>query len=254
MSERFFANAHHAWLRRRLETWAADRRTTIPQLRRALEEAVAGRPRPEWQVFSLKMDYLDWMRQLETMSHPDFYALEEERTYRLGDMELPRDVTVSLYHARRLLLREPERSRRAIRLLFANWLARAEGPGRPQSKPAVLALLRSTRRTDRVPLYPVGLDSPAGARVRSPREVAGWLVTAYDIKVVAWSRLDTSVPAREKAGHRELVIALTTELYHRERGVLPPSEEALVGTYLEGLPDDGSAELDDVTTPTVPRE
>ena len=44
---------------------------------------------------------------------------------------------------------------------------------------------------------------------------------------------------------------LATELYHRERGTLPPSDEALVGTYLKSLPDDGSADLADETTPTV---
>jgi hypothetical protein len=118
----------------------------------------------------------------------------------------------------------------------------------------VLALLRSTTRTDRVPLYAVAAGAPAGARALSPRELASWLVTGYDIKVVAWSRLDTSVPRREQAAHRELVIALAGELYRRERGARPPSEEALVGTYLESLPDDGSAELDDKTTPTVPEE
>ena len=32
---------------------------------------------------------------------------------------------------------------------------------------------------------------------------------------------------------------------------LPPSDEALVGTYLESLPDDGSADLADEMTPTV---
>ena len=44
---------------------------------------------------------------------------------------------------------------------------------------------------------------------------------------------------------------LAGELYHRERGTLPPSEDALVGTYLESLPDDGSADLADEMTPTV---
>jgi hypothetical protein len=44
---------------------------------------------------------------------------------------------------------------------------------------------------------------------------------------------------------------LATELYHRERGSLPPFEEALVGTILTSLPDDGSANLADETTPTV---
>jgi hypothetical protein len=51
--------------------------------------------------------------------------------------------------------------------------------------------------------------------------------------------------------HRELVIMLATEIYRRERGAPPPSEEALVGTYLKSLPDDGSADLADEMTPTV---
>jgi hypothetical protein len=254
IAERYFATVHHGWLRNRLETWAADPRTTIPQLRRALEEAVESRPRPEWHAFSLRMEYLDWMRQLETMKHPNSYALEWDRTYRLGDMELPDDVIESLYHARRFLLREPERSRRAIRLLFANWLAQAEGLEWQGRKPAVLATFRDATQTDRVPLYPVGPEAPAGARVLSPRELASWIVSAYDMKVVEMSKSWPSVRRREQAGYRDLVIALARELYHRERGVLPPSEEALVGTYLESLPDDGSAEIPDKSTPTVPAE
>jgi hypothetical protein len=215
-----------------------------------LEEAVKTRPRPEWHAFSLKMEYLDWMRQLETMKHPDFYALQRESTYRLGDMELPQDVIVSLYHARRFLQREPERSRRAIRLLFANWLAQAEGPEWQRPKPAVLATFRDATQTDRVPLYSVGPEAPAGACVFSPRELASWIVSASDLKVIEMSNSWPSVRRREQAGYRELVIALATEIYRRERGAPPPTEDALVGTYLRGLPDDGSAELADKTTPT----
>jgi hypothetical protein len=55
----------------------------------------------------------------------------------------------------------------------------------------------------------------------------------------------------ERRGYRELVISLAQKLYHRERGVSAPSEEALVGTYLKSLPDDGSADLADEMTPTV---
>jgi hypothetical protein len=251
IAERYFGSVRHGWLRNRLETWMADSRTTIPQLRTALEEAVKTRPRPEWHAFSLRMEYLDWMRQLETMKHPDFYALQRERTYRLGDLELPQDVIASLYRARRFLLREPERSRRAIRLLFANWLAQAEGPGWQRRKPAVLATFRDATQTDQVPLYPVGPEAPAGGRVFSPRELASWIVSAYDMKVIEMSNSWPSVRRREQAGYRELVIALATEIYRREGGTPPPTEDALVGTYLQSLPDDGSAELADGTTPTV---
>jgi hypothetical protein len=44
---------------------------------------------------------------------------------------------------------------------------------------------------------------------------------------------------------------LATEIYRRERGSLPTSDEALVGTYLKSLPDDGSADRADEMTPTV---
>jgi hypothetical protein len=191
------------------------------------------------------------MRQLETMKHPNSYALEWDRTYRIDDMRLPDDVIASLYHARRFLLREPERSRRAIRLLFANWLAQAEEPEWQRRKPAVLATYRDAEQTDQVPLYPVGPEAPAGARVFSPRELASWIVSAYDMKMIEMSKFGPSVRRREQAGYRELVIALATEIYRRERGAPPPTEGALVGTYLQGLPDDGSADLADKTTPTV---
>jgi hypothetical protein len=46
-------------------------------------------------------------------------------------------------------------------------------------------------------------------------------------------------------------MVLAEEIYRRERGRRPPSEDALVGTYLKSLPDDGSADLDDGTAATV---
>ena len=55
----------------------------------------------------------------------------------------------------------------------------------------------------------------------------------------------------DRKAHRDLVVMLATEIYRRERGGLPPSDEALVGTYLESLPDDGLAEPTDEVTPTV---
>jgi hypothetical protein len=251
ISERFFAARHHSWVQSRLERWAADPRTTIPQLRCALQQALETQPKPEWHSFSLKMEYLDWIRQLETMRHPDFDALEEDKSYRLGDVELPRDMMASLYRVRRFLLREPARSRRALRLLFANWLAQPESPGGPDRNPEVFVTFRGTSVTGRLPLYPVGLEAPSGARALPPRELARWLVTAFDLKVLAWRFISTSVARTERAGYRALVVGLATELYRRERGVLPASEEALVGTYLPSLPAGGSPDPADEKVPTV---
>jgi hypothetical protein len=251
MVERYFAGIHHRWLRTRLETWAADSRTTIPLLRRALTQAVESEPRPEWHAFSLKLEYLDWMRDLETTRHPDFNALQEERSYHLDDMELPSALIEYRYLLRRLLMREPERSRRAIRLLFANWLAEVETFVPRSRKPAVRATFFHANHSDSVRLYSVGPEAPAGAQSMSPHDLASWLVTGSDLKLILWNRLKPLMRPSEKSGHRRLVVELAGQLYLRERGVLPPSEDALVGRYLKCLPDDGSAEIGDESTPTV---
>ena len=77
-------------------------------------------------------------------------------------------------------------------------------------------------------------------------------MTTHDAWLPLGEGLWPTVRITEQRGYRELVVLLAQELYHRERGVLPPSEDALVGTYLKSLPEDGLGELDDGTTPTVP--
>jgi hypothetical protein len=159
--------------------------------------------------------------------------------------------------ARRFLLREPERSRRVLRLLCANYLAHAETRGRQPRKPAVWAVFTYLTSTNpitkgkvRIPLYPVGPEAPAGARALPPQGVASWLVATVDAKLRLIREYDEWLPPARRA-YRDLVIMLATEIFRRERGAPPPTEDALVGTYLQGLPDDGSAVLDDGTTPTV---
>jgi hypothetical protein len=58
------------------------------------------------------------------------------------------------------------------------------------------------------------------------------------------------VPRWEQSSYRELVVTLASEPYHCEREEFAPSEKALVGTYLESLPDDGSADTYAETTLT----
>ena len=159
--DRAVASNHHDSVRKRLATWAADPRTTISQLQRALEEAVESRSRPEWDAFSLKIEYLDLMQFLERPNDRTFEPLEDDLTYHLGDMQLPTDLVSNAYGVRRFLRREPERSRRAIRLLFANWLAQVEAPDLRQRKPAVRASFRGPKRTSTVSLYPVSPEAPA---------------------------------------------------------------------------------------------
>jgi hypothetical protein len=252
------------WLQLRLANWAADAKTTIPQLHATLEDVLKNEPKPDWDSFALKFGYLEMMRALERpMPHSAQEEMEGDWTFRLGDMALSPTMVRSIEAARRFVWREPERSRRVLRLLCANYLAHVETRELPPRKPAVwvvFSLLLSTNPVRmgkiNVPLYPVSPEAPAGARALAPPEVASWLVATHDARLrVLWSnRFGWPWPPDRlghRRAHRDLVIMLATEIYHRERGALPPSEEALVGTYLKALPDDGSADLADETTPIV---
>jgi hypothetical protein len=206
-------------------------------------------PKPEWDLFAVKYGYLELMGALERPIPISVQQeIEGEWTFRLGDMSLSPEMVGQLEAARRFLLREPERSRRVLRLLCANYLTRVETRWRPPRKPAVLTVLTCT------PLYAVGPEAPAGARALPPQEVAGWLVASVDAKLRLLMGYEEWLPpvrprdgrtVADRRAYRDLVIMLATEIYHRERGVPPPTEDALVGTYLQSLPDDGTAELAD---------
>jgi hypothetical protein len=255
-AERHRANLVHrsSELRHAIETWAANPRTTIPQLRRALDVMVECRPRIDWNAYPLKREYLDLMRFLDGPVDPDLKQIEHELTYRMGEYELPIELSVRLHHAKRRLWREPERSRRVVRLLFANWLAQAEPGGQTPRQPAVRARFPAAGHTTAILLYPVGPEAPAGARALAPQEVARWLVTTNDARLALsyGSHFSPfSLRQSERRAHRDLLVLLASELFRRERGAPPPNDEALVGTYLESLPDDGSSDLADERTPTV---
>jgi hypothetical protein len=255
-------------LQRRLTDWATGPRTTISQLRRALEVVLENEPKPEWDLLAVKCGYLELMGTLERpIPLTALQDVEGEWTFRLGDMSLSPEMVGQLEAARRFLLREPERSRRVLRLLCANYLAQVETRRHQQQKPAVFAALPVLTSTNpvtkgkfRIPLYPVGPEAPAGARALPPQGVAGWLVGTLDARMRLLMGYDEWLPpvrslhtrtVADRKAYRDLVIMLATEIYRRERGAPPPTEDALVGTYLQGLPDDGSAELSDGTTPTV---
>jgi hypothetical protein len=243
------------WLVQRMAGWVADPRTTIPQLHAALEEAIKAEPRPEWDAYALKIRYLQTMRELDRPMSP--YVREEiegESTYRRGDWQVPIAVIETGESARRFLQREPERSRRVLRLVYSHWLAHVATRGRQLRKP-VMRIQLTALKSASITLYSVSPDAPAGARALPPRELANWLVTTRDAKLLllwANSHGDPWPPNHMyREAHSALVVLIATELYRRENGALPASEQTLVGTYLDHLPDDGSSDLADEVTPSV---
>jgi hypothetical protein len=248
--ERLFAELQCKWLRQRAATWAADPRTEVLHLRRALDDAITTRPRPEWDSSSLKVDYVLAMRELDRPVGPLTAGFDDDLSYRIGGESLPPNLAQQVHAARRFLLNEPERSRRVLRLVFANWLSHVEDPAEAHRRPAVRASFRDGQTTS-VFLYAFGPTAPTKARTLAPQHLVPWLFKAHDAKRLLFQWPWPSISLQERRSHRALVVLLAEELYRRERGGSPPSEQALVGPYLESLPDDGAADLDDGTTPTV---
>jgi hypothetical protein len=249
--ERWSTNLKLDGLISRMESWVADPRTTIPQLRSALDEVSGKEASFEFDSFSLKREYLEAMQLLDD---PNGYLQQgqgNDLLYRFGDMQLPTNSAANVYAARRFLMREPDRSRRVLRLVFANWLAQADIPPEQRPEPAVEALVQSAWQKASLPLYALGPEAPAGARARSPRQIAESLVKTHDARHILGNSLRAMLRSAERYSYRRVVVLLASELYRRERGNLPPSDEALVGTYLKRLPDEFPADRDDQTTPTI---
>jgi hypothetical protein len=249
--DRYVAEQNCKVLRTRIASWAEDRRTTSPMLRQAIDDVKAGKPTPQGDAFSLKVDYLGLMEELEDegglVSHGD----DEDQHVRIAGEELPPNLAESIYAVRRYYWNEPKRSRRVLRMAVANWLAHAEDKDPSHLKPAVRAVFSVWNHTTWVPFYQVGPGAPAAARRLAPDDLAERLVRTLDARLMLSSWLWTSIRTTERREYRELVLLLASALYERDQGRPPAREEALVGRYLDELPDDGSAELDDGKAPAV---
>ena len=131
---------------------------------------------------------------------------------------------------------ELERSRRAFRLLFANWLAQVD---RPAGRRAPLALRKP------IWIYADDPSAPAAARAVTPEFLAR-VLDRSEIAAMLFRRCpDPSDPpwegegelARERRRRSVLIVRLAAELYRREHGAAPATAGALLETVLEELPE-----------------
>lgn len=233
----------------RIRAWAEDPRTTAALLRRALADVEACRAMQPSEIDALADQYRTVIFEIGrgqwTQPHPD---------QRPHDRVVPQPLAYLWWQGLRFLDNEPERSRRVIRLAFANWRAWLATPEAIRPRPAIRAVvLRNSRMPQSLEFYPVGPGAPPAARRVSPQHLGEWFGTTRDAKfplAAYWSNFQRT-RRQDRAAHRSLVIHLAEQLYEREYGSLPDKPEMLVGTVLKSLPDDGSSEFDDGTTPTV---
>jgi hypothetical protein len=204
-------------------------------IRRALDDAIACESLMPSESFGLRADYAGLQRHLEGRDRPGRHMLINRlrrppyfaSVLRFESEWIPRIADAWLFWRR-----EPERSRRVWRLAVANWLAYYDLP--PDRRPPPAPGL-----TGPFDLYALGPEAPAGARALSPRALDRWLATTTELQaaLALWDL--RAVRLRELAASRDLVISLASQLYRRDHGRAPDSEQDLVGPYLKSLPDDG---------------
>jgi hypothetical protein len=234
----------HEHATRRIVHWAADPRVDTAQLRKALEDTLAvdalTPPLSEW----FKLGYLYRVQ-------PDLVQFLSDGNRPVpplpGGEFGPLDQVASLagvgVRARLAWLRrsnDVERSRRAVRLLYANWLPQVD---RPATKRALVAV--------REPLWIYADDptAPPTARTVAPEVLARVIERDEIAKTLLFHFLDRSKDpmlapwelngelARERRRRSALIVRLAAEWYRRERGQLPPTAGALLGIYLKELPE-----------------
>ena len=249
--ERLFAQLNSKGLRLRVSLWAADSRTTVSDLRRALEDVITCEPRPEWEASSLKLDYQLMMGELDKSDGVLSQGDVDDKAYRIGGEPLPPNLRQLAFSLRRFLIREPERSRRVLRLAFANWLAHVENPDERNRRPAIRVSFPSWGQKTSLFFYDAGPAGPKSTRGLPAAGLAAWLLTAPDARLLLNQWPWPSIGLQERGNHRELLILLAEELYRRERGRAPLSEQELVGIYLKSMPDVGREGFDDGTTPKM---
>jgi hypothetical protein len=239
--QRVYGAKIHALAARCILRWAADPGVDAGLLRRALAETLAADALTSPLSDAIKIDYLICQWDLADLGHFENTLREfGRRLPLLGEGALDQFVLSpvvrnSAQRFRLIATNDVERSRRAIQLLFANWLAQAD---RPAAGRAPLAIQEPTW------IYVDDPSAPPAARAVKPdvlRRAIGQTTIArffFGSEFMQggppWER--DGVLARERRGRSVLIVRLAAELYRREHGASPASTGALVGPYLEELP------------------
>jgi hypothetical protein len=238
----------------RAELWASDDRVDATLLRRALADALAVGAMTPHLSDAIKADYLEAMLLLEHLPGvivnwvvEDYRGSGERVAAKTplprkrwqfgrgndgfeGEVDripqyLPNLPTRAAYYFNG----EPERSKRLVRQVYANWLAHCDEPAHLQ--PRTLSDLNLFAAT------------PGSPRMLPAEELARELDRPGPARYVLAPWNDLVKPLQEERSRQaKLVVTLAEELYLREHGKRPASSQELVGPYLSELPAGFAAE------------
>lgn len=203
----------------RILAWSRHPLVSASQIREALAEVVACEQMTPPASQSLEIEYLSLMK-----------AFDEPKRLAFGD---PAAEQYWYRHIRGgpeaelFLFREPERSRRVVQLVFANWLAYCDRP--PSQRP---------KTSTEINLFEPDSTTPAPTHVLSSAALQRWNETTLFAKqfLPAFANYGQALDA-ERGLFAGLKVHLAEQLYLREHGKAPQKLGDLVGPYLERLPD-----------------
>ncbi len=226
--ERLIGMSMYAQMSDNVRSWADQPNLSIVDLQSALDDllAIDAMTPPLRQNF--EAEYFAFAKLLD---QPDLTTWKVETVINGKVRETPanfRDRAIENFW--KFALREPERSRRVLRVVWANWLAVSD----------LAAAERAKRRKE----FPIGIffdpspDAPAMARRLTPDALNRWAESTRLLRLIlpATSALEKAL-TRERATRASLLIHLAERLYIREHGKPPASVDQLVGPYLKTLPE-----------------
>ena len=234
--ERLVGKSFHDVACRELTRWANDPRMTPMLLRQALEAAIADYETTGPLSDILKVEYLVCLTAYEDSDLVWKWLTDQNILGASKPVWFARDV--NLFRLSKGFKSEPERSRRVIRLVFANLLATCDL--HPERRPPVACSLPNPDPASRPEVDLCSLDdsAPASARALPPEKILQWFnTTLFASRILpSFSTFIKSID-RERITQANLLIALANRLFEIERGQPAETVEELVGPYLKALPE-----------------
>lgn len=211
----------------RVAPWAADPRVDAATLRRALNDLITIEAMTGPNSDAIKAEYLGltW-----AADNPDRWL----------DYDRPEFSLYSRYPALfglvKFYKREPERSRRVLKIIYAHWLAYADRPPAQRPRMSETRMIGNQSFPD-FPYY-VAPGKEDAAHPLSPDRLYGWYNSMAYMTCLALG-FNYSLPQCdiERNARSVLIVTMADYLYQRERGKMPNRAEDLVAEgYLKSLP------------------
>jgi hypothetical protein len=206
-----------------IRQWAEDPKVDAKLLRQALNELIAITRMTAPITDAI---YTEYYAVTNSLNDPKQRELSLFQDYSGKALTFGESMRRRATMASGVLLHEPERSRRVVCLMVANWLSAADLPA--------VERLKLLKKYGQLPLY----EHTTGPSPALTNEALGkWCDSTLYARITmsSWDNIEKA-NVRDEAQQAALVVHLAEQIYLREKGKEVTSANDLIGTYLEALP------------------